>query len=145
MTIQGEFNQHATITVSPARLNWGTWSHEQNCQINEGDISAAYSADVIALKGRVRRPFQHAGKLYVTIASQNHQTAEAYQLQLPQQFDGPTATYQERCQSENCRSIPEGFYHGIRVKNGQTDYVLVGPKQTFHASNEPVLQQGTLF
>lgn len=44
------------IEVDPARLESGTWCHKRERQIGEGDIAASYSADKIALEGRVRSP-----------------------------------------------------------------------------------------
>jgi hypothetical protein len=51
---------------------------------NQGDISNAYSGDLID-NGKIRRPFSYNGKLYVTTSSAHGHSlckAEAYQLLL---------------------------------------------------------------
>jgi hypothetical protein len=37
--------------VNPSRLAWGTFNHEQNDYVNEGDIPASYSGEAL-LVGR---------------------------------------------------------------------------------------------
>ncbi|MBA7709374.1 hypothetical protein ES703_118291 [subsurface metagenome] len=42
---------------------------------------------------------------------------------------------------ESLRSDPLGFYHGMLVKRGKTDYVLVGPPITFVAEPKDISQE----
>ncbi len=49
------------FAVHPARLAWKGAGSE----ICEGDIHASYSADVIAMQGRVRKPFKWMGGMCV--------------------------------------------------------------------------------
>lgn len=57
------------VRVSPDRLASGTWCHRVNRQTGQGDIRASYSADFIALEGRVRKPFPLHGWMCVMTAS----------------------------------------------------------------------------
>lgn len=144
MTTQDKLSQTITIEVSAERFQFGTWCDERNRNIDKGDIAASYSADVIAFKGWVRKPFLFRGALYVSIGGANER-AEAYQLQDVDQFGEPTMTYNERVGTNNPRNHPYGFYHGMLVRYGKKECVLVGPSTIFQASNEPVMKQGDLF
>lgn len=65
---------------------------------------------------------------------------KAYQLLEVSQFNEPTITYDERVRTNISRSHPYGFYHGMIVSHGKSEYVLSGSPLIFVASNEPVLQ-----
>ncbi len=146
MTTQTDTTQENIHEVPAERLEMGTWCHTQNRQIGEGDIRGAYSADTIALEGRVRRPFQFRGGLYVTTSVHGAETiqAEAYNLQRSEFFAEQAMTYHERCRSNNPRDNINGFYHGMLIQHGNIEYVLIGPPLRFEASDEPMLQQRTL-
>ena len=51
--------------VDPSRLASGTYCHQRDRQIGEGDINASYSCDKIALEGSVRSPFKWQNTLWV--------------------------------------------------------------------------------
>ncbi len=135
-----------TISVAPSRLKSGSWCHASNQQKGEGDISASYSADVIAMEGRVRKPFRLNGYLCVCVGKSYHPQAGAkiYKLIELQNFEGTPTSYNERCKEE-ARACPNGFYHGMRVKNGKQTYVLSGPAIMAIESDEPELVQASLF
>ena len=123
-------------TVDPARLLPGGWSHTENHQVGEGDISASYSGDVIALKGRVRKPFRFQSQLWVCVglSGRDRSTAKAYRLIEAWWFEGTAVTYNEKTHGgEAARNDPSGFYHGVRVSRGGESYVLVGPSVEFVA------------
>ncbi|WP_417850290.1 hypothetical protein [Thalassoglobus sp.] len=147
MTTETETAADNIHEVPAERLEMGTWCHTRDRQIGEGDIYRAYSADTIALEGRIRRPFQFQGSLFATTSVHGGEDfkAEAYRLQLPELFNEQTMTYAERCRSNDPRSNPNGFYHGMLVRHGKQEYVLVGPPQQFCPSKEPVQTQGSLF
>lgn len=123
-----------TIAVDPARLTRGVWSHEMNRQIGEGDISASYSADTIAFKGRVRRPFSFRGALWVATGTGGRRGSgiEAYLLTELLHFVGEPMSYTERVKNgDAARNDPRGFYHGVIVSHGKREFVLTGPPVLF--------------
>ncbi len=131
-----------TFAVDPQRFAWGHWCHKRNRQIGEGDIGASYSADRIGGEGAVRRPFRHEGVDWVATSTFSN-SARAYRLVHPSQFEGGTLSYVERVSDgHRGRCAPEGFYHGMRVKRGREEMVLCGPETKFIAG-EP--EQGSLF
>jgi len=143
-----ENKTNSPVEVSAERLSSGTWCHDSERKLDEGDIISAYSADMIAFEGRIRTPFQFKGALYSTIGTRGRgriEEAMAYRLLTPKMFGEPTSTYDEKVREDNPRANPNGFYHGMVVKHRTTQYVLVGPAKTFRPSDEPVLQQGSLF
>ena len=140
-------NSQPPIEVSAKRFSSGTWSRCGARFLGEGDISAAYSADAIGMEGRIRKPFRFQNAFYATVSMQSGSeiSATAYQLQQPRLFGEPTATYAERCRSDNPRAHPKGFYHGMLVRHGNNEWALVGPPRRFIPSSEPVPTQGTLW
>lgn len=130
------------IEVSPSRLARGSWCHTRNRTIGEGDIAASYSADRIGSQQPVRKPFSHAGALWVAGGTCGA-SAQAYRLIHPSLFDGQTFTYGERVSNGAAgRADENGFYHGMRVKHRGEIMVMCGPKVTFKAGVE---RQGDLF
>ncbi len=125
--------------VDPARLASGRWCHTRDRQIGEGDISASYSADKIA-EGRGRSPFKWQNALWVNVGGAtigNHRAVQAYRIIERKFFDGATITYHENARmSAAARGRPEGFYHGMSVKWGKLDCVLIGPASIFLPSEE---------
>ena len=123
--------------VDPERLSYGRWSHEEDRTAGECDIAGSYSADLIALKDRVRKPFNFHGGLWTCVGkcpgSGNHRCiAEAYRLAAAETFVGVVTTYAEKTQdSEAARNDPMGFYHGMKVFRGGKSYVLTGPPVQF--------------
>ncbi|UWQ19074.1 hypothetical protein [Jannaschia sp. M317] len=128
------------IEVDPARLESGTWCHERDRQIGEGDIAASYSADKIALEGRVRSPFTYRNTLWVCTGMVSHSStraATAYQLLPARFFDGMPISYHEISMlGDEARNRLEGFYHGMAVHHGKQDYVLIGPSALFMPSED---------
>ncbi|SFU18672.1 hypothetical protein [Sedimentitalea nanhaiensis] len=131
--------------VDPSRLASGTWCHTRNRQIGEGDIAASYSADKIA-QGKIRKPFFWKNCLWVCTGT-NSKSAEAYRLVPERFFDGELTTYNEVAMLPFEQRIkPEGFYHGMRVRHGKQDCVLVGPKALLLPKEESeTLKQADLF
>ena len=120
--------------VDPARLDTGTWCHRRQRQIGEGDISASYSADRIGMAGRVRKPFTWNGGTWVCVGLHGRADdtrAKAYRLVHPHMFEGQTYTYAERSRSWRSSGDTSGFYHGMIVQSGGTQFVLCGPPRTF--------------
>lgn len=128
------------IEVDPARLESGTWCHERDRQVGEGDIAASYSADKIALEGRVRSPFTYRNTLWVCtgmVSHSNSRAATAYQLMPARFFDGTPISYHENAMlGDEARNRPEGFYHGMAVLHGKQDCVLIGPGAIFVQSQK---------
>ena len=99
-------------------------------------IGASYSADRISEGTAVRRPVEFEGNLYVVTGS-GMGKVEAYQLVPSEEFTGEVRTYKVPAGRESdeyyesLRNDPAGFYHGMLVKRGKVDYVLVGPEVTF--------------
>lgn len=124
-----------TNVVDPVRLAPGRWCHHAEKVIGEGDISASYSAERIGMGKPVRKPFSWRGALWVCISLRGRSdelSAEAYQLTHPQAFDAEIVTYAQRAANgDAARSDPNGFYHGMSVKHGNTAYVLSGPPVRF--------------
>ncbi|TDL74123.1 hypothetical protein E2L08_16675 [Palleronia sediminis] len=125
--------------VDPARLSSGRWCHTRDRQIGEGDISASYSADKIA-EGRIRSPFKWQNALWVSvggISRGNYRAAQAYRIVERRFFGGTPITYNENARlSAAARGRPEGFYHGMAVKWGKLDCVLIGPASAFLPSED---------
>jgi len=137
--------------VDPARLAGGVWDHENERESGEGDISAAYSADLIAFQGRIRKPFNYAGQLWVTTGKNcrgEHVTAaEASRLIPREHFNGAATTYAEKVRIEGgelARNDPNGFYHGMTVQQGGQTLVIIGPPALF-VPGDPAPQQLGLF
>lgn len=128
------------IEVDPARLESGIWCHGRDRQIGEGDISASYSGDKIALEGCVRSPFKWQNCLWVCtgiVSHSNARAATAYRLLPARFFDGMPISYHENAMlGDEARSRPEGFYHGMAVRHGKQDCVLIGPSAVFLPSEE---------
>lgn len=99
-------------------------------------IDASYSADRISEGTAVKRPVGFEDKLYVA-TSGGMGKVEAYQLVPREGFSGEVRTYKVPAGREgeeyyeSLRNDPNGFYHGMRVKRGQVEHVLVGPPVTF--------------
>ena len=133
-----------TIPVKPARLAWGTYDHGRNRDIGEGDIHASYSADVIASAGKIRKAFRWQAQLMVTVSLSGLggiEQAEAYQLIPLKAFNGTPMSYGEKIgtaeNAEAARNDPNGFYHGMIVKQGKELFVLSGPPVVFVAEEGP--------
>lgn len=125
--------------VPPSRLATGTWSHELDRQIGEGDIHASYSADRIGMGQPMRRPFIHGGSRWVCVGFGPGPQAEAYRLVHPSAFNGTPTTYAEKAHpncGEDARTDPMGFYHGMRVRSGGEELVLCGPPVRFVVGQE---------
>jgi len=126
------------ITVPRSRLAAGTWEGDR--ETGEGDIHASYSADVIAMNGKVRMPFRHGAYLWTCISIRSlGPELEAYRLTPLTMFDGTVTTYGEKVHrdgGERARADANGFYHGMKVQQGGNFYVLTGPPCLFVADSE---------
>ena len=133
-----------TIPVNAARLAWGKYDHNRNRDVGEGDISASYSADTIATSGKIRKAFRWQAQLMVTVSLAGRggtEQAEAYQLIPLTAFRGTAMSYADKIgtaeSAEAARNDPNGFYHGMIVKQGQVSFVLSGPPIVFVADEHP--------
>ena len=138
-----------TIPVNPARLAWGRYDHARNRNSGEGDIHASYSADTIASAGKIRKAFRWQAQLMVTVSLSRRdgiERAEAYQLIPLKVFSGTPMSYTEKIgtaeSAEAARNDPNGFYHGMTVKQGQETFVLSGPPVVFAAEESPARPDG---
>jgi len=134
------------VRASPSRLNSGHWCHTSNRQLGEGDIYASYSADLIGMEDRIRKPFQLRGLLCVTVAIMYRPEVhiKAYRLVEPSDFSGTPTTYKKRCHSD-ARQDSYGFYHGVAIKHGKKTYILAGSPIIIAASEETEPMQQSLF
>lgn len=131
------------IPVDPSRLAWGEFDRQTGRELGDGDVVASYSADTIGAEGRVRKPFQFDGQLWVTV-SICQDRAEAYRLVPLQFFNEKPTNYRDKVDIENgdaARADPSGFYHGMAVKRGKQEFALVGPPAVFVAG--PVRSDAT--
>jgi hypothetical protein len=123
------------FTVDSARLEYGTWCHQADKTIGEGDISASYSADRIADAQSIRKPFRWQGSDWVCVGKSFRggvNSAEAYRLVHPQQFQGEPTSYREETRDgDAARADPNGFYHGMTVTHAGQTLVLCGPPAIF--------------
>lgn len=138
-----------TIPVNPARLAWGRYDHGRNRDVGEGDIHASYSADTIASTGKIRKAFRWQAQLMVTVGLSRlggREEAEAYHLVPLKAFAGTPTSYAEKifCDggAEAARNDPNGFYHGMSVKQGRETFVLSGPPVVFVAEEQPIRPEG---
>ena len=129
-----------TVHVNPARLKWGRYDHERGQDIGEGDIHASYSADTIAIAGKVRKSFRFQGRLLVTVSMSGCggvEKAEAFELIPPKTFNGIPTPYHERTgtadNADAARNDPMGFYHGMKVTCGRETFIMSGPPTIFEA------------
>lgn len=142
----GGFNTAARIThkVDPDRLALGRWDAGQEQHVGEGDIYASYSADRIAMTGKVRRPFTFQGQAWVctgTLGGGGIEVSTAYRLVPLEHFEGTAVSYAEK--TKDCaaaRADPDGFYHGMTVLHRGQPHVLCGPPVNFVPG--PVIQPG---
>ena len=103
------------IVVDPSRLSYNDGK--------EGDISRSYSSDTVPNQ-KIRRPFTHNGKKYVSLSSAKD-GVEAYELVPLADYKGETFTYGNR-DMDKARESGK-FYEGMKVKSGSTEYVLSNP------------------
>ena len=133
-----------TFAVEAARLAWGAAGRE-SC---EGDIPASYSADLIAMSGRLRKPFRWKGALFVSTSISGSALTDsgmcehdAYRIVPVKMFVGTATTYRERTgrpeDAEAARNDPNGFYHGMTVSYCTDSFVLCGPPIRFIAGPGP--------
>lgn len=67
----------------------------------------------------------------------NIRYAEAYRLVAIKFFDSaPISYYENAVLGDEARLRPEGFYHGMAVKHGKQDCVLIGPSAVFLPSED---------
>jgi hypothetical protein len=126
--------------VNPSRLSWASENDTRGRNTGNGDIYSSYSADTLAERGTIRKPFQWQGSLWVTVCMSgpgDSQRATAYRLIPKQLFQGTPATYAEKFGSpkraQAARGDAMGAYHGMLVKHGRETFILCGPATTFLA------------
>jgi hypothetical protein len=135
------------IEVDPKRLQFGTYEHTTEREAGEGDICASYSADVIAMAGKIRRPFKWNDSLRVctgcagsALTETGKHEHEVYRLVPLSIFKDAPTTYSKKVNLEGgdtARNDPNGFYHGMIAKHGKETYVLSGPPVRFVAADAP--------
>ena len=119
-------------------------------------MHAAYSGDTIAMAGTIRMPFKFEGSLWVTVGTSGRphgESVRAYRVIPLRMFQGEPTTYRAKVDidgGETARNDPMGFYHGMRVKSGKEQYVIIGPETHFVAEPprpdaQPAEQQMELF
>lgn len=108
-------------------------------------VRDSYSGDTIADSKTVRKPFKHEGRFYVSTGGVSGGNSipceEAYELVGRQDFSGEAKWYGQKLRevttddeeewSAQRRAQPRGFYHGMLVKRGKSEWVLVGPPLVF--------------
>jgi len=108
-------------------------------------VSTSYSADRIAEKSPVRKPFKHDGKFYISSGSAMLRCCAetAYQIVPRNEFKGTPHWYGERIYprgetteerdewAAQRRALSEGFYHGMLIKHRGGEFVMVGPPLVF--------------
>ena len=112
------------------------------------EIHETYSGDTISNK-TIRRPFTHEGRLFVSVAGRDGgglpSYEKCYRIVLREQFDGPAAWYGQPNSGADWaakrRSQPEGFYHGMLIQRGRSEWVLVGPPLIFQQKQGSVSTQ----
>ena len=123
------------FTVDSARLAHGNWCHRADKTVGEGDISASYSADRIAMGQSIRKPFRWQGADWVCVSSSFYHgvfSANAYRVVHPQQFQGNPTSYREKTRDgDAARADSNGFYHGMTVTHAGQTMVLCGPPAIF--------------
>jgi hypothetical protein len=126
------------VSVPKSRLAAGTWKGER--ETGEGDIHASYSADLISMSGKIRKPFKHGAYLWACVGiigrGDSGQELEAYRLTPAALFPEPVTSYNAKVaihHGDAARNDPKGFYHGMAVKHGGLTYVLTGPPSLFIA------------
>jgi len=111
------------------------------------EMGESYSGDRIAEHQPVRKPFKYDGKFYIGVggfSAKGHGEEEAYQLVSKSEFTGEVRTYSVPAGREygeyyeSLRNDPMGFYHGMLVRRGSTEGVLVGPQLLF------ILKKGSM-
>ena len=110
-------------------------------------VSTSYSADRISENSPVRKPFKYKSKFYISSGSalgsnlHPHHTEKAYPIVPRSEFKGIPHQYGERIHphgetveeewAAQRRALPEGFYHGMLIKHGGAEFVMVGPPLVF--------------
>jgi hypothetical protein len=126
------------ISVPKSRLVSGVWKGDR--ETGEGDIHASYSADLIAMTGKVRAPFRHGSHLWICVGIRGREPElEAYRLTPESMFTDPVTSYSAKVSRDSgdaARNDPQGFYHGMAVEHGGMRYVLSGPPSLFIADPE---------
>jgi hypothetical protein len=132
-----------TFAVDAARLAPGDWFHGGDEAMGEGDISASYSADRIAMGHSIRKPFRWQGSDWTCVSKSGRdgvQSAQAYRLIHVTQFPGTPTSYGEKTRdSDAARADPGGFYHGMTITHAAQQLVLCGPAAIFLAGRRQQL------
>lgn len=98
------------------------------------EISESYSGDTIA-ESKIRKPFKFQGSLFVSVGGfsggGSTPEEECYHIVPRQEFKGKATLYGERLNgdiedwAEERRAQAKGFYDGMLIKRGKSEWVLV--------------------
>jgi hypothetical protein len=87
------------------------------------------------MTGSIRKPFRWQNSDWVCIGKSfrgGANSAEAYRVVHPEQFQGNSTTYREKNRDgDAARADPNGFYHGMTVTHAGQTMVLCGPPAIF--------------
>lgn len=111
-----------------------------------------HSAALIASKeSKVKKPFDFMDKQYIctgdSLNGDLHEGLECYALVAKADYTGETHTYHKPAGREedeyyaSLRAIPEGFYHGMAVRQGRKECVLVGPPLLLVEDNKSPVEE----
>lgn len=113
------------------------------------EIHDSYSGDTLCDSKTIRKPFKFESNFYVSTGGYSKgddRQEDCYLLVRRQDFQGEAKWYGEKLENVTIdeeeaeygedwaaqrRSQPEGFYHGMLVKRGGSEWVLVGPPIVF--------------
>jgi len=114
------------------------------------EVEASYSAGkIMERRSSVRNPFILDGEYYIAtsgVASGVDRYWDVYKIVRREEFTGETRTYatppgRETLEyNEELRNDPMGFYNGMAVKWGKSDWVIVGPEMIIRV-REPLAEQ----
>lgn len=127
----------ATLYRSP---NSGLFGESR---VNYELAANSYSADLIGMSNKVRKPFAMDGSLWVCVGHSGNfhrlVSIKIYKLTPARAFDGIATNYRSKIDvdgGESARRDPLGFYHGMTVQHSGNEYVLTGP--AYELLSEPV-------
>jgi cellobiose-specific phosphotransferase system component IIB len=113
----------------------------------EKEVKASYSGDTIAERGsKVKRPFKSGVSQWVCVAYDGDDCG-CYRLVPQAEYTGPTRTYAVPTGREydeyyeELKKDPNGSFHGMLVKLGKKDCVLMGPVVRFRAEKPKETQE----
>jgi hypothetical protein len=140
--------------IEASRLASGHWDEAKQRDVGEGDIYRSYSADRIGGGQPIRIPFAWDGNLWVCVSiigsgltSTGEQEFQAYKLVPLELFKEEPTSYHKKVSidaGDFARNDPNGFYHGMTVKQGGRTFVLTGPPAVFMPEAQPERPAATM-